>query len=65
MLRIHLKKSKRRKTSAKEKPVNKPESKRKKSIPKNICIVTEDENKSKEAVAKAMADMYRRMLNPV
>lgn len=42
-----------------------PEPKRKKSIPKNLYIITSDESKSKEVVAKAMADMYRRMLNPV
>ena len=42
-----------------------PEPKRKKSIPKNLYIITSDESKSKEVVAKAMADMYKRMLNPV
>jgi len=53
------------KTSSEEKAVSNPESKRKKSIPKNLYIITSDESKSKEVVAKAMADMYRRMLNPV
>lgn len=42
-----------------------PELKRKKSIPKNVYIVTSNESKSKEIVAKAMADMYKRMMNPV
>jgi len=42
-----------------------PETKRKKSIPKNLYIITSDESKSKEVVAKAMADMYKRMLKPV
>ena len=42
-----------------------PESKRKKSIPKNLYIITSNESKSKEVVAKAMADMYKRMINPV
>lgn len=54
-----------KKTSSEEKAVSNPESKRKKSIPKNLYIITSDESKSKEVVAKAMADMYRRMLNPV
>ena len=60
-----LEKGKRRKTSSEEKPMDNPEPKRKKSIPKNLYIITSDESKSKEVVAKAMADMYRRMLNPV
>ena len=47
--------------NSEEKPMNK----RRKNIPKNIYIITNDESKSKEAVAKAMADMYKRMLNPV
>ena len=53
------------KTSSEEKAVSSPEPKRKKSIPKNLYIITSDESKSKKVVAKAMADMYRRMLNPV
>ena len=53
------------KTSSEEKAVSNPEPKRKKSIPKNLYIITSDESKSKEVVAKAMADMYKRMLNPV
>lgn len=60
-----LEKGKRRKTSSEEKPMDNPEPKRKKSIPKNLYIITSDESKSKEVVAKAMADMYKRMLNPV
>ena len=54
-----------KKTSSEEKAVSNPEPKRKKSIPKNLYIITSDESKSKEVVAKAMADMYKRMLNPV
>lgn len=53
------------KTSSEEKAVSSPEPKRKKSIPKKLYIITSDESKSKEVVAKAMADMYKRMLNPV
>lgn len=60
-----LEKGKRRKTSSEEKPMDNPEPKRKKSIPKNLYIITSAESKSKEIVAKAMADMYKRMLNPV
>lgn len=60
-----LEKGKRRKTSSEEKFMDNPEPKRKKSIPKNLYIITSDESKSKEVVAKAMADMYKRMLNPV
>ena len=60
-----LEKSKYRKSSSEEKAVSNPEPKRKKSIPKNLYIITSDESKSKEVVAKAMADMYKRMLNPV
>ena len=60
-----LEKGKHRKSSSEEKAVNNPEPKRKKSIPKNLYIITQDENKSKEVIAKAMADMYKRMINPV
>lgn len=45
--------------------MNSSEPKRKKNIPKNIYIITNDKRGSKEVVAKAMADMYKRMLNPV
>ncbi|MBO5265924.1 MAG: hypothetical protein IJX15_05640 [Ruminiclostridium sp.] len=45
--------------------MNSSEPKRKKNIPKNIYIITKDEKGSREIVARAMADMYRRMLNPV
>ena len=47
--------------SAEGKSVNK----RKKNIPKNIYIITADKDGSREVIAKAMAEMYRRMLNPV
>ncbi len=53
------------KSSAKKKSVDKSDNKRKKNIPQNIYIITSDETKGREVVAKAMADMYRRMLDPV
>ena len=45
--------------------MNSTEPKNKKNIPKNIYIITSDESKSKEIVAKAIVDMYKRMLNSV
>ena len=60
-----LEKGKCRKTSSEEKPMDNPAPRRKKSIPKNLYIITQNESKSKEVVAKAMAEMYKRMLNPV
>lgn len=48
-----------------KKNMNKPNSNRRKNIPKGVHIITADEAKSKEIVAKAMAEMYKRMLNPV
>lgn len=56
-----LAKSQRSEPSAEVKPV----SKHKKNIPKNIYIIAADKDGSREVVAKAMAEMYRRMLNPV
>ncbi len=49
------------KPSAEVNPVRKC----KKNIPKNIYIITADKDGSREVIAKAMAEMYRRMLNPV
>ncbi len=60
-----LVKDKALKSSAKKNSVDKSDNKRKKNIPQNIYIITSDETKSREVVAKAMADMYRRMLDPV
>ncbi|MBQ8176446.1 MAG: hypothetical protein IJ035_05360 [Oscillospiraceae bacterium] len=45
--------------------MSKSDSKRKKNVPKAVIIVTADEAKSREIVAKAMAEMYKRMLNPM
>ena len=39
--------------------------KQKKNVPKNIRVITANEVKSKEIIAKAMAEMYRRMINPI
>ena len=58
-----LEKDNKPESGVKENLMNKSENKRKKSIPKNICIITNDENKSKEVIAKAMAEMYKRMFN--
>lgn len=60
-----LEKGKCLKSGSEEKSVEKNESKRKKGIPKAIYIITDNESKSKDVVAKAMAEMYKRMLNPV
>ena len=53
------------KSSVKENTMSKSDSKRKKNVPKAVIIVTADEAKSREIVAKAMAEMYKRMLNPM
>ena len=39
--------------------------KRRKNMPEGIRIVTENEAESKKIVAEAMAEMYRRMCNPM
>lgn len=60
-----LERGKSPKPSAKEEPVEKKAGKIKKGIPKAVYIVTGNASKSKEIVAKAMADMYKRMINPI
>ena len=60
-----LEKGKTPKSSVKENTMNKSDNKRKKNIPKAVIIVSADETKSKEIVAKAMAELYKRMLNPM
>ena len=45
--------------------INTSGKKQKKNIPKNVYIITANEAKSKEIVAKALAEMCKRMLNPV
>ena len=41
------------------------DNKRKKNVPKKVYIITADKEKSKKNIAKAMAQIYRRMKNPV
>ena len=36
-----------------------------KGVPKSVILHTENEEKSKELIAKAMAEMYKRMIDPV
>lgn len=60
-LRIHLLRADAQEVSAEVKSVNE----RKKNIPRNIYIITADKECGREVIAKAMAEMYRRMLNPV
>ena len=45
--------------------MSKPASKRKKNIPAGVRIITSDEKKSKDIVARAMCEMYRKMFNPL
>lgn len=43
--------------------MNDPKSKSKKNIPKKIVIITNNEKASKDVVARAMAEIYNRMIN--
>lgn len=43
--------------------MNEPKSKSKKNIPKKIVIITNNEKASKDVVARAMAEIYNRMIN--